>query len=415
MAKKKKKEEIILTPEQQREADYQKAVRRMEGAEKMFQTEDKVRMYKQAIQMFEALGDYEDSELRKKRCKKRLPLARAEHREEVYRTGMQMKAKANSASDYGKVIAEFQKLKREYKDIPDQIAECRKLREKAAQNERTAGIVKRFLVLGALAAALALVFFLRSPAAYYLEGSFLMGIGDYERADTLFSGCRGYRDTEQKVLECSYQRSLAAAQKGDYKKAVRLMTKQVGDYKDALEKNAQYEMELLQNAQPGDTVTFGAMKWLVAETAGDGKERLLVRKSPANAVLAYQEANGTAVWATSDLRKWLNHEFYEQSFSKFERQRILRTQVATAANSVYGTDGGADTDDFVFLLDEREAERYKKLLLTKQNKKSWWLRTPGRAGDSAAFVSANGTVMPYGYAVNTKELAVRPAIWVQLD
>ena len=48
-----------------------------------------------------------------------LPLARAEHREEVYRTGMQMKAKAKSASDYGKVIAEFQKLKREYKDIPE--------------------------------------------------------------------------------------------------------------------------------------------------------------------------------------------------------------------------------------------------------------------------------------------------------
>ena len=86
MAKKKKKQEVILTPEQQQEAAYQKAVRRMEGAEKMLQPEDRVHMYKEAIQMFEQLGDYEDSEARKKRCKKRLPLARREHREEVYQT-----------------------------------------------------------------------------------------------------------------------------------------------------------------------------------------------------------------------------------------------------------------------------------------------------------------------------------------
>lgn len=65
MAKKKKKSEIILTPEQQREADYQKAVRRMEGAEKMLQAEDKVHMYREAIRMFEELDDYEDSQVRK--------------------------------------------------------------------------------------------------------------------------------------------------------------------------------------------------------------------------------------------------------------------------------------------------------------------------------------------------------------
>ena len=66
MAKRKKKAEIILSPEEQREADYQKAIRRMEGAEKMLQLEDKVHMYREAMQMFEALGDYEDSEIRRK-------------------------------------------------------------------------------------------------------------------------------------------------------------------------------------------------------------------------------------------------------------------------------------------------------------------------------------------------------------
>ena len=122
MAKKKKKSEIILTPEQQREADYQKAVRRMEGAEKMLQAEDKVHMYREAIRMFEELDDYEDSQVRKKRCRKRLPLARREHREEVYQEGMRLKSEAKSAADYEAAIAEFRRLRREYKDIPDQIS-----------------------------------------------------------------------------------------------------------------------------------------------------------------------------------------------------------------------------------------------------------------------------------------------------
>lgn len=121
MAKRKKKQEVVLTPEQQREADYQKAIRRMEGAEKMLQPEDRVHMYKEALRMFEELGDYEDSEVRKKRCKKRLPLARREYREEVYQTGMRMKDEAKSSSDYDAAIAQFRRLRREYKDIPQQI------------------------------------------------------------------------------------------------------------------------------------------------------------------------------------------------------------------------------------------------------------------------------------------------------
>ena len=114
MAKRKKKQEVVLTPEQQREADYQKAIRRMEGAEKMLQPEDRVHMYKEALRMFEELGDYEDSEVRKKRCKKRLPLARREYREEVYQTRISRsrskraasKGKRRAKTNAGKLSAE---------------------------------------------------------------------------------------------------------------------------------------------------------------------------------------------------------------------------------------------------------------------------------------------------------------------
>ncbi len=412
MAKRKKKQEVILTPEQQREADYQKAVRRMEGAEKMLQPEDKVHMYKEAIRMFEELGDYEDCEVRKKRCRKRLPLARREYREEVYQTGMQLKQEAKSSSDYEAAIAQFRRLRREYKDIPDQIEACMQLKESAYKKERVKNIWKKLISVGALAAIAAVVVFLCSPAAFYLEGSFLMNIRDYERANTIFAKSKGYKDTKERVRECNYQRAVLAAQEGDYGKAVRLLHDKVGDYKDALEKKAQYEMEILMSAGTGDTVIFGTAKWLVADIDEQADRKLLVRKKPVKAKTVYQEAGKSAEWEISKMRTWLNDVFWTNSFSSYEQKAVLQTEVVTAANSRYGTAGGNHTSDRVFLLDEQEAQRYQKVLHTEDNRRAWWLRTPGKAADSAAFVSAEGVVMRYGYAADSKELAVRPAVWV---
>lgn len=353
MAKRKKKQEVILTPEQQREADYQKAVRRMEGAEKMLQPEDKVHMYKEAIRMFEELGDYEDCEVRKKRCRKRLPLARREYREEVYQTGMQLKQEAKSSSDYEAAIAQFRRLRREYKDIPDQIEACMQLKESAYKKERVKNIWKKLISVGALAAIAAVVVFLCSPAAFYLEGSFLMNIRDYERANTIFAKSKGYKDTKERVRECNYQRAVLAAQEGDYGKAVRLLHDKVGDYKDALEKKAQYEMEILMSAGTGDTVIFGTAKWLVADIDEQADRKLLVRKKPVKAKTVYQEAGKSAEWEISKMRTWLNDVFWTNSFSSYEQKAVLQTEVVTAANSRYGTAGGNHTSDRVFLLDEQ--------------------------------------------------------------
>lgn len=414
MAKKKKKPEIVLTPEQQREADYQKAVRRMEGAEKMLQAEDKVHMYREAIRMFEELGDYEDSQIRKKRCRKRLPLARREHREEVYQEGMRLKAEAKSAADYEAAIAEFRRLRREYKDIPEQIKECGQLKEAARKNERRKAVTGRLAAAAILAAVIGAVIFLCSPQAFYLEGSLLMGIQDYERADTLFSKSRGYKDTDKRVMECNYQRAVKAAENGDYKKAVRLLSSKTGDYKDSLEIKAKYEKEILKTARIGDTVTYGNVKWIVADEAG-GSQRflLLVRKNPAKAETVYQTSGQPASWENSKLRSWLNQDFFNTCFSKYEQLDVLEANITARANSTYGTSGGGDTNDHIFLLDETEAERYQEILKLKDSQKSWWLRTPGKSSDSAAFVSADGTIMPYGYAADSMDISVRPAVWVQ--
>ena len=194
-----------------------------------------------------------------------------------------------------------------------------------------------------------------------------------------------------------------------------LLHNKVGDYKDAQEKKAQYEQELLSTAEIGSHVIYGTAKWIVADEATDGMQKLLIRSKPVKARTVYQTSGKPAVWESSKLRTWLNGTFFENTFSSYEKQAILSTHIVTNANSIYGTSGGNPTNDSVFLLDESEAERYQQLLTSKKNQKAWWLRTPGKTDDSTAFVSAQGTIMHYGYTSDSKDIAVRPAIWVSID
>lgn len=379
----------------------------------MLQPEDKLSMYREAMRMFAQLDDYKDSKECKKECKNNLPQARAEYREAVYQSGMQLIEHAKSAVDYEAAIAEFRQLKREYKDIPQQIEKCERLKEKELKNERARSICHKLLTLAVVAAVIAFIFYLRTPQAYYQEGKLLMSLGDYERANTVFAKSKDYKDTKDHVLECSYQRAISYAKEGDYQKAVRLLYDKVGNYKDAGRKKTWYERQVLAEAQIGDTVIFGMAKWIVAERMQD--QLLLIKKSPIEAQTVYQESGKPFSWAASQLRAWLNNEFYRSCFSKSEQKMLQKKSVQTNANSVYGTNGGYGTNDAVFLLDETQAEQYRELLLVQDNQKDWWLRTPGKAQDSAAFVSPEGTVMHYGYTADSKEIGVRPAVWVSIQ
>lgn len=407
----KRKKQIVMTPEQKTEADYQKAVRRMEGTAAMLQSQDRLHMYKEAIRMFEELGDYKDSKERKKECKKRLPGAREEYREDVYQKGLQLRAQAHSSADYEEAIKQFKILKREYKDISQLISECREKKANALKREHAKSLRARVFLFAVLAAAAAFVFYLRTPDAHYRQGRILMSMGDYERANTVFAKSKNYKDTNERVRECGYQRAMRFAKKGNYKNAVKILYK-LSDYKDALHKKAWYEKKVLENAKAGDTVIFGRERWMVADTQQD--RRLLIKKAPMNVDTVYQDGTEPFSWAASDLRNWLEEEFFGQCFSDREQKMILQTQVKTDANSVYGTKGSEVSDDNIFLLDEKEAKQYGDLLSVSGKQTEWWLRTPGKEADSAAFVSAQGKVMYAGYTVNSKDIAVRPAIWVSI-
>lgn len=95
--------------------------------------------------------------------------------------------------------------------------------------------------------------------------------------------------------------------------------------------------------------------WYVLDE--DGDKIMLISKY----ALDYKKFNDTdeaITWETSDLRKWLNDDFYNEAFDKDEQQFIYETKVENPDNHWTGVEGGNDTIDKVYLLSFDEICKY---------------------------------------------------------
>ncbi len=200
--------------------------------------------------------------------------------------------------------------------------------------------------------------------------------------------------------------------------------------------------EDLSALQVGDHFTFGRyeqdnnrsngpepIEWRVLEVSGGSA---LVVSEDALDARAYNKGWASVTWETSTLRGWLNGEFYETAFNEEEKKRIALTEVENADNPRYGTDGGVDTEDRIFLLSLGEAERYfeddedrrafpteyaiaKNVEIWERTGTVWWwLRSPGSLSNIAAGVYADGSLYFGGYGVNDYGTAVRPALRLKM-
>ena len=111
---------------------------------------------------------------------------------------------------------------------------------------------------------------------------------------------------------------------------------------------------------------------------------------------------------------------------------IPSVTVSADKNPSYSTSPGNSTTDQVFLLSITEANKYFSSDSARQCQGTaycyaqgaykasngncwWWLRSPGLYSDYAAIVSNVGSVSSGGYLVSYGDVAVRPALWVNLD
>ena len=229
----------------------------------------------------------------------------------------------------------------------------------------------------------------------------------------------------------------------------------------------------VEEAQIGDMVQFGryeqdnnagngteAIEWYVLDASEDEMTLLAVNILDA---LAFSSEQKVVTWKESEIRQWLNEDFYEKAFDRTEQTDILTT--------VTESDQGEHTEDKVYLLSQQEflayfgvsADALMKMSSAKENEiqnlknlerldsriftkgtqaalanglwswteettlgylkfqnvdysnangnSAWWLRTADGDGPSAHTIAANGDVDSPQYVDSIE--GVRPVIKIQ--
>ena len=144
----------------------------------------------------------------------------------------------------------------------------------------------------------------------------------------------------------------------------------------------------------------------------------------------YNENDKYVTWEKSSLRAWLNKKFIKRAFIDEEREKINITEIVNQDNPVYGTEGGNNTFDKIFLLslsevsEQQDGEKYGFLddeirACGKSDFSKtvswWWLRSPGRNSFSAAEVDCCGWILRCGVDVCYDSDGVRPALHLNLS
>ena len=199
----------------------------------------------------------------------------------------------------------------------------------------------------------------------------------------------------------------------------------------------------------GDIITFGSywqgssevdgktpIEWIVLDKH-DGK--LLIVSKYALDVKPLDESKKILTWEGCSLRIWLNGAFLNAAFSEEEQRIIVASTISNHDNPQFGTEGGNNTGDKVFLLSVEETEEYfqsdeeRRCIptdyavaqglysitsnVTGESYSPWWLRSPGdiyfggQFGSNFAYVSSSGEIS-YEGVYQSFPRGIRPALWI---
>jgi len=192
----------------------------------------------------------------------------------------------------------------------------------------------------------------------------------------------------------------------------------------------------------GKVIKMGGITWRVLDVQ-DGKALVL-----SDLILETKEfqkkVSLSNAWADSPLRTYLNGDFYNKTFTKSEKGRIVSTTLMNNINPTYSTTFGTDSKDKIFLLSAEEVTRYfekDKARIAYADRRTpalrhseinnvstnpyegvyqnystwfWWLRTPAPSGvgdHKALYVIRSGEVNEGNIDM---ELGIRPAMWINV-
>ena len=358
--------------------------------------------------------------------------------------------KLMESDSYTEAIEKFNSLK-DFKDSNDKAKECTYLN--AVKNMEKGNYTDAITVLSSLGDYKDSSDKIKECTYGYAEK--LFADGKYSEASEQYTSLKDYKDCQDKAKECQYNEALNFMEEEKYDEASDKFSS-LGDYKDSSEqvdncgkeKYGEDKWNKIKNLKVGDYITFGSYEQ--DNNISNGKENIewqvLDRKD--NKVLliskyaldsrSYNSEYTSVTWETCTLRKWLNGEFFNSAFSADEQAEILDTKVTADENPNFDSYSGKDTTDKIFLLNITEIVKYfssqearrcvptayaieQGAWLSSDNRvggKStcwWWLRTTGELLTRTVNGNSDGSVYYRGSYVGDSDVCVRPALWIDLE
>lgn len=425
--------------------------------------------YKAAAATFRTIPGFKDADALAELCLDRAEVCR---KDDIYASA-RVQMYGNAVGRYETAIKTFSTIPG-WKDADEQIYACQRIIEEikaekeayrlkiereeeevrieaqraAKKRKKTAAIVTPIVV--ACIAFLIVLPTVIIPNGKYKAAVDIYNEGNYDEAITAFKALNGYRDSEAQIAKCEtaikddkYNAAVELCNMKNFEDAYKTFSS--FDYKNSSEKAAEclflMQKARICNVSRGSTIRFGyyeqdnntsngkeEIEWIVLSVVGN--KALIISKY----ALDYQWFNSTytnTTWEKCSLRMWLNGTFYNEAFGSFHQNIILSTPVAADKNPSYNTSPGNNTTDKVFLLSITEANRYFSFDSSRRCQGTayclaqgtdiasnglcwWWLRSPGYGSRRAAAVSNDCSVYNHGDFVNYDNIAVRPALWIDL-
>ena len=170
------------------------------------------------------------------------------------------------------------------------------------------------------------------------------------------------------------------------------------------------------------------IEWMVLDEK-DGYSLLLTRWIIASKGWV-DEGRDDITWAETDLRQWLDGEFFNAAFTEEEQSDIAIFDVTQPSNPRYDTPAGEATLDRVTLLSYQELVTYMPTDLIRKTKptdyasaqgcylnpdgdSAWWLRSPGPSPTVPEHLASWGNLGARTHYIDDSSIGVRPVLWVR--
>lgn len=177
-----------------------------------------------------------------------------------------------------------------------------------------------------------------------------------------------------------------------------------------------------KGCQVGDVVEFGSyeqdgdtsngkepIEWRVL--AVEGNRAYVVSQKALDTRAFNEDEDDGNDWNSSDLKKWLETDFASQAFTGDEMKVISGAPTLLSvdeANKYFMSDGDR------ICKPTQQAVNNGAFKREDDGACVWWLRSPGVYSYCAALADADGYVASFGVGVCLTNVAVRPALWVNL-